>query len=157
MHQNTSKQVSLSLQKNQIIWIALIGGVAALAFVVEALLLAEVGLAESTGAGLSLGTIRYVLIGVALLTAVGILVVRGLAVPERRRVPLQPLESQEAKQRSRRDFTIWIISMAMADSIAIYGLVLFIMSGQRLDFYLFAVPALLLMLMLRPANGVRRI
>ena len=45
--------------------------------------------------------------------------------------------------------------MAMADSIAIYGLVLFIMSGQRMDFYLFAVPALLLMLMLRPAEGAR--
>ena len=139
------------------IWIGLIGAVAALAVVVEVLLLAETGFPGSIGEGLPVEMIRYALIGVAVLTGMGILVVRKFVVPERRRVPIQPPESEEAQQQAGRDFTIWIISMSMADSIAIYGLVLFFMSGQRMDFYLFAVPALLLMLMLRPVDGARRI
>ena len=80
-----------------------------------------------------------------------------MRAPERHRRPLQPPGSEEEQQGERRDFTIWIISMAMADSIAVYGLALFILGGQRLDFYLFAAPALLLMLMQRPGEIVRRI
>jgi len=157
MYQTGSKSVPPTPQNMRMMWMVLIGGMVALAFLVEGLLLAQITIVDGAGEGIPMELLRYGLAAVALMTSIGILVARKWWQPDERHDPVLGGDSEQGKKQSQRKFTVWLVSIAMVDSIALYGLVLFFLSGQRMDFYLFAVPALLLMLVLRPADGARRI
>jgi hypothetical protein len=47
----------------------------------------------------------------------------------------------------------FIVRLALAESVAIYGLVLYMMNGERLDLYAFCAAALLNLLFIRPQRS----
>ena len=50
--------------------------------------------------------------------------------------------------------TRMIVCLALAETIGVYGLVLFVLGGSLRDFYVFLVPALALQLLLVPTREV---
>jgi len=78
------------------------------------------------------GAFRLVLAGMALVSLIAARIMSWNIVAR-----------HAAGPAAQRFFTASIVAMALCESIAIYGLVLFLLGGQRTDFYGFAALALL--------------
>jgi F0F1-type ATP synthase membrane subunit c/vacuolar-type H+-ATPase subunit K len=78
------------------------------------------------------GVLRLVLAGMALVSLLAATIMSRNIAARRAAGPAAP-----------RFLTANVVAMAMCESIAMYGLVLFLLAGQRADFYGFAALALL--------------
>lgn len=88
---------------------------------------------------------------VAALTAAAVLFIRARALPRRRRPGLYHEASPAPPRRLRLEyFTLCVLTWAMVESIAVYGLVLGFLHHAILPFVPFAAASLLLMLVLSP-------
>lgn len=76
------------------------------------------------------GILKYALLGLSFLDLLVIKVIGSLIL-------------SGGSPPAQRLMTKSIISMAICESVAIYGLVLFLLAGSRLDFYLFTVVSLI--------------
>jgi len=66
---------------------------------------------------------------------------------------VQIAPTREASLVTRRLFTESLVSLALSESIALYGVVLFVLGGARLDFYAFAALSLAAFAMLFPRRS----
>lgn len=119
----------------------------AYAFVVEALPIVKPGFVGLlAGSQSTIDVLRYGLSGLTL----GI----ALLIPALRRRLTSRTPSRESSVRPPAQVLLaaTVISLALAESPAIFGLVLFLLGGNRWDFYGFAAFALLLMLVVFPRD-----
>lgn len=107
-----------------------------------------------------LATMFYILAAVAAGTLVAIPVVRSLMLP--RRLPPQQRDerlddetrSRAASQALQKLFAASIVSWAMAESAAMYGLVLSFMMREMWPYFAFGAPALAAMLLAMPRRSL---
>jgi F0F1-type ATP synthase membrane subunit c/vacuolar-type H+-ATPase subunit K len=91
---------------------------------------------------------------VAAITAAALLYIRARALPHRHRPGLYDQASPAPPRRARLEyFTLCVLTWAMAESIAVYGLVLGFLHHAILPFVPFAAASLLLMLVLAPRKS----
>jgi hypothetical protein len=118
---------------------ALVGAVVVYAILVEVLRARRGGFAGFAPA-VPVDTLRMVLIVLAIadLSLIRFIRSRILAAP-----PRGGQRSGRAAPVTQRLLTASIVSLAMCVAIAVYGLVLFLIGGRPMDFYTFAIVALL--------------
>jgi F0F1-type ATP synthase membrane subunit c/vacuolar-type H+-ATPase subunit K len=100
-------------------------------------------------------TLRYALAGLSLLLFIVALVMRQKMVPgmdER-----QPARPERKLEQARKQLAISLVGMALIENIALFGLVLFLVGADRMDFYTFAAPSLVLMILFFPRRPARTI
>jgi uncharacterized integral membrane protein len=116
----------------QLIGGALVLAIGTYAFVVEMLRTNQAPfLGFSPRAPLGLLRLVFAIVTVVILVVVNVVRKQMVAGPAAGRAPLP-----------QRLLTASIVALAMCEAIAIYGLVLFLLGGQRADFYGFAALAL---------------
>lgn len=86
--------------------------------------------------------LRYIFLGLAVVEFLAVKLIRNLILKKGR---VSGLTSQGGPLLSKiqKLFTAAIVSFAFCESVAIYGLVLFIIGGSSFDFYLFTFFSLL--------------
>ena len=97
------------------------------------------------------GLLRNLFLGLSLLQIVAIKIIRSRALY----TPHQPVPYQEAtparqSQLRSRLVALSIVTFALAESIAVFGLVLFLLNGEATDFYVFLGLSLLTFIMFFP-------
>jgi len=137
-----------ALRTVTVIAAAITAALLAYALVVEALPIVEPGFSGLlAGSQSSIDVLRYGLGGLTL----------GIAflVPLLRRRLTSHAPSRESGERppAQSLLAATVISLALAESPAIFGLVLFLLGGDRWDFYGFAAFALLLVLVVFPRHN----
>ena len=91
----------------------------------------------------------------AVATALLIPVIRSRLLPARSISGPAHGEDHSGSARARKWLTASIVSLAIPENIGFLGFVLFVLGGERMDFYLFAIPAIGLMVFFFPRPGAR--
>lgn len=86
--------------------------------------------------------LRYIFFGIAILEFFLIRYVKNLILSGRSAVEGLPRQKRPFSPNVQRLFTTAIVTYAFCESVVIYGLVLFLIAGSSLDFYLFMVLSL---------------
>jgi len=145
------KRFESAMMVNKVIWAAMFVSV----FIYVALVhIAEDQLHGTANIGDILSILTYALMGVSLVTAGLIRFVRGLILA----VPFKVSQfgqssgmvSSANTNIAGRYATALIVSLALAESISIYGLVLFLMGASFEMFYIFVGASAFFMLVYRP-------
>ena len=99
--------------------------------------------------------LRYALAGLSVLLFIVTLAIRQkMAVETGEQLP----SYQERKlEQARKQLAVSLVSMALIENIALFGLVLFLIGSDRMDFYSFAAPSLVLMILFFPRRPPRTI
>jgi hypothetical protein len=85
----------------------------------------------------ALEALRYLLLGMTLVEFFAIRIVKNMILSGGGRVSGLPKQGDPLLWKVQKLFTSAIISFAFCESVAIYGLVLFVIGGSSFDFYLF--------------------
>ncbi len=91
----------------------------------------------------ALDLLRYLLLGITVIEFFVIRVMKNLILSGGGRVSTLSGQGDPLFSKVQKLFTAAIVSFAFCESVAIYGLVLFIIGGSSLDFYLFAFLSLI--------------
>ena len=89
-----------------------------------------------------LDLLRYLFLGLAVVEFVAVWMIKNLILKKGRVSGLMG-QGDPLLSKVQKLFTAAIVSLAFCESVAIYGLVLFIIGGISLDFYLFAFLSLI--------------
>jgi hypothetical protein len=129
-----TEEIRMRYRAMAVVAAALMGAVAIYAVLVE--FLARSGNPPAPGDPSVLRVLRPVLTGLGILMLPAIWVLRGRFLVKR--------EGDAPESLATRMMTATILTGALAESAAVFGLVLFLLGGERTDFYVLAVWSLLL-------------
>ena len=119
-----------------VIGYGMIGSLLVLAAVVETLKAIPY---ESPGffSSSTLDLLRYLFFGIAVIEFFLIRFIRKMILSRGNGTRLLSREGDLVSGKAQKLFSATVVSFAFCESVAIYGLVLFILGGSSLDFYLF--------------------
>ncbi len=123
------------------------------ALIVEALFTTYTGF-KGFAPDMPMDILRYVLWGASLLLFVVIFVIRAKFAPDERAA--DGITKAPKPEELQKRFGVHVINLTLAESCAVFGLVLFLVGGERMDFYTMALASMVLIVVIFPRRVVRQ-